>query len=530
MRDLRWYKSIGLKTVISVAVAAVLVNGFFGYLSLAIHEKHLNTTILRSASQLSETIKKSIRLDMLENRKENAYRIMETIAGQEGIERVRIYGSDGKIIFSTDRREFGQMVDKKAEACYGCHSEEKPLEKLTTSDRNRIFTSPGNYRVLGMINPLSNETECSQAMCHFHPESQKILGVIDITLSLDEMDKEIDVARNQIFLSNVLSIIAISTIIAIIFMNLIGRPVRELIKGPRKVAAGDLDYKIPISTDDEMGYLAQSFNIMTENLKTANEEIQELIKNLEFKVAERTKELNEAQFQLIQSEKLAAVGKIAATVAHEINNPLSGVFTYIKLMQRKIEEGNHGTGDIERFSEFLSSMSKEVERTRSIVRDLLDFTRPKEPVRKSTDINKVIEESAKLISNEFKIRNIEVEKELGPLPEIMVDPSQIQQVFVDTMVNSCEAMEEGGTITIRSYYHSPSRTVVVEIADTGVGISPENLSKIFDPFFSTKTKGTGLGLSVIYGIVTRHEGKVEVESEVGVGTLVRIRLPAAGEQ
>lgn len=530
MRDLHWYRSIGFKTVLSVAVTAVLVNGFFGYLGLTIHEKHLNTTILRSASQLSETIKKSIRFDMLENRKENAYRIMETIASQEGIERVRIYSSEGKIIFSTDQGEFGRMVDKKAEACYGCHSEKKPLERLTTSDRNRIFTSSGGYRVLGMINPLSNESECSSAACHFHPASQKVLGVIDITLSLVDMDKEVAATRNQIIFSNVLSIVAVSSIIAIIFMRLIGRPVRELIKGPRRVAAGDLDYSIPISTDDEMGYLAQSFNRMTQNLKQANQEILEWIKNLEIKVEERTKELNEAQFQLLQSEKLAAVGKIAATVAHEINNPLSGVFTYIKLMQRKIEEGNAGEKEIGSFREYLSSMSREVDRTRSIVRDLLDFTRPKEPVRKRTDLNWVIEESLKLISNEFTVRNIELEKRLNPLPEIMVDPSQIQQVFIDTMVNSCEAMEGGGTLSVHSYHHAASDMVVVEIADTGVGIPPENLSKIFDPFFTTKSKGTGLGLSVIYGIVTRHEGKIEVKSEVGKGTQMRFRLPAEGEK
>ncbi len=277
-----------------------------------------------------------------------------------------------------------------------------------------------------------------------------------------------------------------------------------------------------------MGYLAQSFNRMTRNLKQANQEIHEWIKNLEIKVEERTKELNEAQFQLLQSEKLAAVGKIAATVAHEINNPLSGVFTYIKLMQRKIEEGNAGEKEIGSFREYLSSMSREVDRTRSIVRDLLDFTRPKEPVRKRTDLNWVIEESLKLISNEFTVRNIELEKRLNPLPEIMVDPSQIQQVFIDTMVNSCEAMEGGGTLSVHSYHHAASDMVVVEIADTGVGIPPENLSKIFDPFFTTKSKGTGLGLSVIYGIVTRHEGKIEVKSEVGKGTQMRFRLPAEG--
>jgi two-component system NtrC family sensor kinase len=525
MKDLKWHKSIGFKTVLSVAITAVLVNGLFGYLNLAIQQRHLNDTILRSATQLNETIEKSIKFDMLENRKENAYRIMETIAEQEGIERVRIYRGDGEIIFSTDREEFGSMVNKRAEACYGCHSEEKPLEKLTTSDRNRIFTSAAGFRILGMINPLYNEKDCFSAECHFHPESQKVLGVIDITMSLEDMDKEIGATLNQIILSNVLSIIAISILIAVVFMRLIGRPVKELIKGPRRVMDGDLTYMIPIKTDDEMGYLAQSFNRMTENLRKANEEIREWIKSLEDKVEERTKELTEAQSQLIQSEKLAVVGKIAATVAHEINNPLSGVFTYIKLMQRKIVEGYAGEEDIEKFSEYLASMSREVERTRSIVRDLLDFTRPKEPLRKNTNLNEVIEDSIHLIANELKIHNVTVETKLEHLPEIMVDPSQMKQVFIDIMVNACDAMEGGGFLIVSSYYNERERTGIVEIADTGVGILPEDLPKIFDPFYTTKTKGTGLGLTVVYGIVTRHGGRIEVESELDKGTLIRIMLP-----
>ena len=196
MARMKWYKSIEFKIILSVAITTIVINCFVAYFYLSFLSQHLDETTLRNASQLSETIKKSIQYDMLENRKEHAYRIMETIGAQEGIEKVRIYNSEGKIIFSTYKQEQGTMVDKKAEACYACHSEAKPLEKLSTSARNRFFGSGGGYRVLGIINPMYNEPGCSLKECHFHPEAQKVLGVIDVTMPLADIDREISTARS----------------------------------------------------------------------------------------------------------------------------------------------------------------------------------------------------------------------------------------------------------------------------------------------------------------------------------------------
>ena len=193
---MKWYNSIGMKIILSVVGMILIVNGALAYLFLGIHRENLNHAILRTASQLSETIKKSIQNDMLENRKESAYKIMETIGRQEGIEKVRVYSSEGKILFSSNSTgEVGRMVNQRAEACYGCHSEARPLERLTTSERSRIFlakdneyTHGVNHRVLGIINPMYNDSGCSAAACHAHPESQKVLGVIDVTMDLSEVE------------------------------------------------------------------------------------------------------------------------------------------------------------------------------------------------------------------------------------------------------------------------------------------------------------------------------------------------------
>jgi two-component system NtrC family sensor kinase len=523
--DVRWYQSIESKIILCVAITTLAVNGFFTFLYLGVQARHLDETILHNATQLSETIRKSIQYDMLVNRKENAYRIMKTIAEQEGIEKVRIYGSDGKILFSTDQGERGTMVDKKAEACYACHAKDTPIEHLGTPSRNRIFSSGKGYRILGMINPMYNDRDCSSAECHAHPESQKVLGVIDVTMSLAGVDAEIHSARQQVVAFNLLSILTISIIAVFSLMVFVGRPVKQLVVGTDRVARGDLGYVIPIDSNDEMGHLARSFNQMTSSLQRANDEIHDWIRTLEQKVEERTQELKDAQFQLLHTEKLAAVGKIAATVAHEINNPLTGVFTYIKLMERRIEEGKNGAYDMEKFREYLSTMSREVQRTSAIVQNLLDFTRPKELSRKMVNLNSLVEESINIVRNKLAISNITLEKNMEPLPDIPADAAQMKQVFINLIINACEAMEGGGALTITSRHDGERNTETIVFADTGPGISDEDLPRVFDPFYTTKEKGTGLGLSVVYGIVTRHNGKIEVKSKPGSGTQMGIILP-----
>jgi len=319
--------------------------------------------------------------------------------------------------------------------------------------------------------------------------------------------------------------VLISLIVAMVLIHIVERPVKELVIGTKRISDGDLRHFMPVTTNDELGHLASSFNQMTRDLQKAREEIEEGIRNLEQKVEERTTELKSAQSQLLHSEKLAAVGKLAATVAHEINNPLTGVYTYIRLMERKIGQGMPVAADIEKYKVYLDTMRREVERTTAIVQNLLDFTRPKEPVRKPIDLSKVIEESIILLQNKLRLNNVEVVNGMGRLPDILADPAHMKQVFINLMVNACEAMEEGGILTIGSEIREEDNTVTVTVRDTGVGIEKEALEHIFDPFFSTKEKGTGLGLSVVSGIVTRHGGRVDIDSVPGQGTGIRITLP-----
>ena len=287
----------------------------------------------------------------------------------------------------------------------------------------------------------------------------------------------------------------------------------------RKIADGDLSFRVQIKSQDEIGVLADSFNKMTESLVKAEGKLKQWGKTLELKVKERTKELEAAQKQLLQSEKLASLGKMAAGVAHEINNPLTAILTFSKLLLGDLDKNDPRCED-------LQTIVDETLRCRDIVRGLLDFSRETKSKKQWTDINSVIEETLFLLQHQAIFHDIKIEKNLADsLPRINLDRSQIKQVFMNMFLNAAEAMAEKGILTVTTL--SKDKSVIVKIKDTGCGIPEKNISKLFDPFFSTKKvgKGTGLGLSVSYGIVKAHNGSIDVESKVGEGTEFTIKFP-----
>ena len=311
----------------------------------------------------------------------------------------------------------------------------------------------------------------------------------------------------------------------------ITNPLRDMVVATEKIAQGDLSHEVDIESRDEIGYLAVSFNKMVGELRNAQEKLKEWGETLERRVAERTEALGKAQHQLIQSEKLASLGKLAAVVAHEINNPLAGILTYIKLLIKITGKEPFPVARAQEMKEYLSVMDTEMARVTRIVKDLLTFARQSKPRIEKTDVNSIVEKSLSLLENKLKLQNIQLQCILDTtLPLVPCDFSQIQQVIMNLIINGSESMPEGGALTIKSSHLPDNEFVAIEIADTGTGISPEHLSKIFDPFFSTKEagKGVGLGLSIVYGIINEHKGSVEVKSTKGKGTTFFIKLPTGG--
>ena len=540
---MRWLGSLEAKLLAAVCGVALVSIGIFAWVNIRYERADRVDLMIREASQFSDTVTRSTHYAMLQNRWEDAFHIMNTIGKQEGVAKVRVFSKEGLILFSTDQSEVRRVVDKQAEACYACHAAQAPLERLDLPERARIFPGPGG-RVLGMITAIYNERGCAGSGCHPSPEAKRVLGVLDITMSLAKVDEEIAAVTRRTAAFAGTTIILLAMILAGIVRRGLARPVRELVEGTRRVAHGELTHRIPVRTVDEIGVLAASFNRMTEALGKAQGELDALVATLEQRVEERTQELREAQAQLIQTEKLASLGKLSASIAHEINNPLSGILTYAKLLSRKLRVGPPDAEGVHAALQQLSLVERETQRCVSIVRNLLDFARQREPSFQLVDLRKAVDEALSLLTNRLGIQNVEVMREFGPIPTVRADFGQLRQAFVNILMNACEAMPKGGTLRVVTREVTlpgdgtgqtlsptgktgpPVRFAEVAISDTGQGIAPEHLSKIFDPFFTTKEKGTGLGLSVVYGIVEKHGGRISVDSRVGQGTTVTLRFPA----
>jgi len=298
-------------------------------------------------------------------------------------------------------------------------------------------------------------------------------------------------------------------------------PLKILEEVSRKIADGNYRYEINAKGPLEIEHLATSIDHMARQLEAEKRELEEWGGTLERKVAERTEEMKKIHSQLFRSEKLASLGKLAAGVAHEINNPLTGILTNSSLLLEDLAQDDPHREDVE-------VMVNETVRCREIVKRLLDFAKQSKPQKRTANINSLLETIILLVRNQASFRNITIEKRLCEgLPDVLVDPDQIQQVFVNIILNAAEAMTKGGTLLIQSASGDGGRSIVVSISDTGPGIDETIRERIFDPFYTTKEHGTGLGLAISYGIVEQHGGKISVESTLGKGSTFVIQLPVS---
>jgi len=462
---------------------------------------------------------------MLLNRREDVHQIINTIGKESDVKGIRIYNKQGTIIFSTDSTELNKNVDVTAEACIVCHNEKIPLNTLTNQNKIRIFSTPDNKRVLGLINPINNEKDCSAAECHAHSPKIQFLGVLDVMVSLSELDSiKTETAKTTIINSAVITVV-IALACGFFIVMLVNVPMRKLSKGIEEIGNGNLDYRIPVDSKDELGKMAKRFNEMSSKLNAAYNEIKDWSENLNKKVTEKTEELKNIYNQVNQIEKLASLGKLSATVAHELNNPLEGILTYSKLISKKLKASN-GSGENSSLIKFLDLISDETARCGKIVKDLLLFSHKEEEKFAKENLISIIEKSITIIDHHLEMHSISLIKEFsGSEIFIQCDAQKIQQALIALFINAIEAMHNPGKITIKASVEN--KFASIRMKDEGAGISQKDLPHIFEPFFSTKeaAQGTGLGLAVTYGIVTGHGGKISIEETSPKGTTFKIELP-----
>lgn len=522
------------KLMIALTAIVVFVAVFSGIFTFKAEERQLLSLLTQGAEQVSRGITSATWHAMLADRRTDAYQVMETIALKQGIDRIRMFNRDGRITFSTHKAEVNTQVTRQDDACVVCHANGKSIESPSPGSRQRIMRRPGGGRSLAMVTPIYNEKSCSDAACHAHPASTKVLGVLELDSNLDSADTELAAIQNRVLIRVAIEILLICLLVYFFVRRFISNPIHALIGGAGAISRMELDTPVPVPPNSgEITELAVSFDKMRERLRLALDEINEFTQKLETKVEERTKALQLVHRKLQQSDRLASLGQLSASVAHEINNPVAGVLNLAMLLQRLLKADGIPPDRLAEFRKYLAQIVSETSRVGRIVSDLLAFSRRSSPHRAPADLNEIVRTTLSLIQHKLRLGNITLEEHLAAAAlELPCDKSQLQQVMLNLALNAAEAMQGkgGGKLEVETGRSENGDSLFVRVADSGEGIAPENLGRIFDPFFTTKPegKGVGLGLAVSYGIVQAHGGEIEVKSRVGEGTAFTVTLPAAG--
>jgi two-component system NtrC family sensor kinase len=378
------------------------------------------------------------------------------------------------------------------------------------------------------MTPIRNARGCATAACHVHPPGRQVLGLLELRVSLEHLDADVLAFRRGFVLVLSGAVVVLAALLYLFGRAEVVEPVAALLEGTRRVARDELDLEIRVHSRGELGVLAGSFNEMTRALRRLEDELAGVMDGLEREVEARTADLRAAHETLLRAEKLSSLGKLSASIAHEINNPLAGILTFAKLVSRTLAEGTPDDAKRASLQRNLALVERETQRCSAIVRNLLDFTRERPMKPGPLDPRRAVDEALSLVENQAQTQGITVERDLGPVPDVLADFGQLRQAFLNVALNACEAMGSSGRLRVVT--RALDGAVEIAFADTGPGIPPERLASIFDPFFTTKEKGTGLGLSVVYGIVERHGGTIDVRSDPGEGTTFTFRLPVAAER
>jgi len=334
----------------------------------------------------------------------------------------------------------------------------------------------------------------------------RIVGILYVGI-LEQKYHDIQQETILTFLAITLIGTLVTMIAAYFIAKRISIPINQLVTASNEVAQGNLEAKVELTTNDELQYLAESFNAMAEALKKRDEQIKDF-----------------ATKKIMEAERLALIGQLSANVAHELNNPLQGIVTFSHLLLEDQECNDPVRMDS------IKKIVGQADRCREIIRGLLDFSRQRKPDKTFCNINTLLENCVSLLEKQALFHNIKIVRNLQlDLPMAVIDPSQVERVFINLIVNAAEAMEGNGQLTLTTFFNAKDETVEIDIKDTGSGIREKDMEKIFDPFFTTKEvgHGTGLGLAISYGIVKSHRGSLSVKSTEGKGTIFTIVLPIA---
>ncbi len=521
-------KSLAAKLIGALLLLIIVGVGISWYTLIRSGKINLTHEAVKDATGYSDIIKKSIRYDMLTVNRESIQRTIDDLKSATDIKGIRLFDSTGRIYYSSTKSEIGRQIDKTSRTCRGCHvGSMKPSGNLAGSGQWTAYRGMDGYNVLTFIDPIYNEPPCWQAACHIHAPDQQILGILESDFSLESVDKSIKEQSVHTTIYTIALMIVISTFLYVILRKFVLNPVSTLSKAMGNVAEGELGHTVTTFSQDEVGRLIRSFNAMTQELQTSRERLKDWTASLEREITIKSGELKKSQDKLIQAEKLAALGKLTADVAHEIRNPLTAIGGFARMLYKG------ATGDNEK--KRAEVIVKEVIRLEKTLRDVLTFSRDVRYHLEQHHVDEFIHDVVNMFEHTYSEQSVTVELTLErKLPSVLMDRDQVRQALINIIANALDAMPQGGILKITTgndELHGV-QYVYLRVADTGEGIDEDKMSLIFDPFFTTKPigRGSGLGLSITRKIMEEHGGFIKAESAKGKGSSFSLYFPTQNDK
>jgi two-component system NtrC family sensor kinase len=520
-------QSLAKKLIITVGIVMALGGGISWQMLISSGKKNLMKNAVGHTASYSDLVKKSVRYNMLMANRAAIQHIVESIGSTENIKGLRIFDSRGRIFYSSDRKEIGHSADMASFTCAGCHTPRgKPSEMNADGRRWTTVASPAGYRVLTFVDPIYNEASCYTASCHVHVREQRVLGILETDFSLASVDSGIRAQAIDTTIYAVLFLGASALILYLVLRRFVLKPVSTIAGSMKEVARGNLNETAPVTSRDEMGMLAETFNMMTKDLKTARQKVDNWTQTLEEEIARKKGELKKSQDKLIQAEKLAALGRLTSDVAHQIRNPLTSIGGFAHRMKKFAVS--------EEEKECAGIVVEEVKRLEKVLQDVLAFSGEEEFHCERSAADDVIRDVASLYRNLCEELSVRMEIIAGGnLPLVLMDRNRARQALGHLFANALDAMPRGGVLSLTACLEELNCAVfvVIKMSDTGAGMAEERLKRIFEPFFSTKViRGTGLGLPVTKKIMEEHGGFVKVESAEGRGSTFGLYFPYQSEE
>ncbi len=515
------------KLVVVLGALILVGSVVFWYTSIRADKKHLMDNAVAFISSFSEVMKRSVRDDMLHFNREDLQRTLESIGDAESIEKVRIMDGRGVIFYSSDKSEIGGKIEISSPACTGCHNDPlSPQKTLAGGKQWAIYEGPAGHRVLSFVEPIYNEPDCFTAACHAHSRSQRVLGILTTDYSLFPIDTIVTRQMRDTSIYMLLFIATCTAVLYLILWRFVLKPVTALSRGMEQVSSGDLKQKVRASSQDEIGRLARTFNAMTEELGAARQRLENWTQTLEEEVQKSREEIKNAQGKLVQAEKLAALGRLTADIAHEIRNPLTALGGFGRRLLKMAENNKE--------KEYADIVVAEVDRLEHILRDVLTFSREARVHFTREPLTESLKGTLASFSKLCEEQSIEVETNFGTSLPVLIDRDQIRQAANNLVSNAIDAMPGGGTLRVETAEEEFNciKHVVVHVSDTGPGIPEKTLTLIFEPFYTTKKigHGTGLGLSISRKIIEEHGGFISARNRPGGGLTMSLHFPYQSEE